>query len=1118
MASRGAKEASTAKATSSCFEQFTYCVRELKGAQNSHIKNRHADFKLWADSVGAAAQGQASLDWRFHDRPDDIFLVQGLLEMLEGFLRECAAAPEDEKATEEVLRKIDSTMHNLISVGVAIRQSGRKSRLHKADTSFDRDREKYLDLRTHLATVLVSRPSEGPRTLSEFDRLAKVGISPIQHRLIEANLRRRHRFMEAQRHSNLLRSPTLGVFEPPPTQQITKILATIGADSSSEHSEIQIDEPELKHLLLATVARTETMTISGTIASALETGFKGLEHTYQTGSTATRITAITANAKYPRAKISETNQFSFKCPCCCQAIPAEEAEDNQFRKHLANDICPYTCIFDNCPTPYKLFVTQKEWKEHFMHAHPPKFQCPYCNSGPLSSIAGIMSHIQLDHPGISDDELADALTESPTHVMGITKCPLCDSEGSPDSPDLIEHVLEHIHDFSLRSLPWPKDPVPHLNKAVGTFNVLVRNVNTIIQWVYNSSPENECQLQLCDMDRNQSTEEEATYNQSQVNYFDQNDYFMEESSDGRFSFQSGQSYLSRSESRQSSDSGDALQTASHRGPEYLDEGATITSASDLATQLSFTDTESASVQDAERLLHTGTSGLLNFVEAEYTRGSKRANGYLNVPGYSGSRGIAGTVGSSFSAAGTPYTASSDSRNDVSQDPTETGLRRGGRERGMKLPEDGVLNVLQVWDVRACIRCRILRMRCSGETPCRPCLGLNMRKWAGCLRSFNDMADLLKPDILAERLQFRNMARWISENTYCPPEQDEFELPLYFGFGEIFKGLYAVEYNPTTEEAQHSYIISRSDQLQINQGIPVCPVYNSHEAQRMIWHWLKQTLTSERSMRQWLKRCFPGYEVEWIQKLLLVTWEYSIKYWHERRHVQLETELDVNLLEAWMAALLVTMLSLPVTIPEQAIYNIVPHLRFKSYNYRFDNTSHVLTKAIKALLFDMYQQFVHKLTLTLQDFEKLNLEEISDSHLGHIYCIATLMIVLNCHIQTSLMDNGRISAIQQEVDSNLWGKTFEHMRGVEYAFKNTIMFVKHKYAMWLKRNTILDTELLVLQQEVQEIRRTYRDTIERHRTTELERLMRSADPFHKLNMQRVFAFFLDVIRMEESPRS
>jgi len=147
-----------------------------------------------------------------------------------------------------------------------------------------------------------------------------------------------------------------------------------------------------------------------------------------------------------------------------------------------------------------------------------------------------MTHPQTDHSDdVSEDELTDVLSESAIHVMGITKCPLCDSHGPPGSPELIEHVLEHIHDFSLRSLPWPKDPVPNLNKPVGAFNVSLKDVDNIAQWVDKTSPEEERLPQLCAIDYNPPAKiEEQGLKGSEKDYFAQNDYFLDESSDGRF--------------------------------------------------------------------------------------------------------------------------------------------------------------------------------------------------------------------------------------------------------------------------------------------------------------------------------------------------------------------------------------------------------------------------------------------------------------------------------------------------------------------------------------------------------------------------------------------------------
>lgn len=328
-------------------------------------------------------------------------------------------------------------------------------------------------------------------------------------------------------------------------------------------------------------------------------------------------------------------------------------------------------------------------------------------------------------------------------------------------------------------------------------------------------------------------------------------------------------------------------------------------------------------------------------------------------------------------------------------------------------------------------------------------------------------------ILAERLHFENMEGWILEHAIFPPGSELLELPLDFGFGEIFQGLYGFEYHPVSDEAQRSDAIGHGDQPRIGPGITVCPVYSSAEdAQRMIWQWLKRTLTSAQSMNQWLQRCS---RVEWIRGLLQSTWEYSLTCWCERGHVQADnSKLDSNLFEAWMAALLVTMLALPVNIPEQDVHNIAQRLRFSSYNDPLPRTSRALTRAMKALFFDMYRQFVDRLTSALQDFERLKPEEVSDRRLGHIYCIAILVIVITCQIQTSLMDNVRLSSSVQDFDPNMWEVTFEHMRDVEGAFRNTIMFVKHNNVKRLKAKSILDKNLLRLRQTVQEIGRVHRD--------------------------------------------
>jgi hypothetical protein len=162
--------------------------------------------------------------------------------------------------------------------------------------------------------------------------------------------------------------------------------------------------------------------------------------------------------------------------------------------------------------------------------------------------------------------------------MGIAKCPFCGLEGPEDSPELVEHVLQHVHDFSLRSLPWPMDPIENLGKLVGTFDIshvakfldeddeIEHNRDRIVRWVERTNHmyglgEDVSQdskldtdesaldfaswqsdlvpsLQLCDLDLNPpqaNAEELARKAQAHKDYFFHQNYFKETSSDTQLS-------------------------------------------------------------------------------------------------------------------------------------------------------------------------------------------------------------------------------------------------------------------------------------------------------------------------------------------------------------------------------------------------------------------------------------------------------------------------------------------------------------------------------------------------------------------------------------------------------
>ncbi|KAH8707480.1 hypothetical protein GQ44DRAFT_489056 [Phaeosphaeriaceae sp. PMI808] len=535
------QEASTAAVTRSCFERFQQCIQKIDGKTKTHVQTRLADLRLWADSVGAVAHDKASLDSRFQHRPDDIIFIRNLLSMLEGFLKDLEAyfvTPSQEPDLRDIMTNVDSTIDTLAFVGVQIRRSGRKSRIRKADTSFDQNQDKYRDLRAHLACVVLSkptkegRPKEEGKDINSVEFFAKAKLSPIQERLVEANLRRRHRFQEAQRHSDRLKDRSRGAAPPMIPQQF--------------------------------------MTIP-TSASGLDSKWGGFQEKRKPGPAATRITSTTAKMRYPRAqKLSNAEQKLAKCPCCCQAIPVTELEGSRWTKHVANDLCPYTCVVPNCPTPYILFVTQDEWNNHVINDHPPHWQCPCCGGDPpiFESLSGITHHLMTVHSDEVEADLEEFLSDAEISIMGITNCPLCDSEGPPDSLDLMEHILQHVHDFSLRSLPWPTDLTIPLQKSINLFDThhavkITKDdkgneyIFDMAEWAEAVNPtfnqsrgvlvcyDSEVSLRLHDLARNQPKGEEESTQQSPSHrdYFSQrgNDYFKDESSDGRFPSQTSHS-------------------------------------------------------------------------------------------------------------------------------------------------------------------------------------------------------------------------------------------------------------------------------------------------------------------------------------------------------------------------------------------------------------------------------------------------------------------------------------------------------------------------------------------------------------------------------------------------
>ena len=136
------------------------------------------------------------------------------------------------------------------------------------------------------------------------------------------------------------------------------------------------------------------------------------------------------------------------------------------RKHLAEDLCPYTCILPDCSKPYILYSTKEAWIKHLHEDHRgvDYWLCFACiDARQFNEERSFEEHIsQTHHDTISEDQIPIFMSSCKQSVPAdIDSCPLCNwsnSEGEEkDTEGMIEHIAREVHAFSLRSLPWNDD-------------------------------------------------------------------------------------------------------------------------------------------------------------------------------------------------------------------------------------------------------------------------------------------------------------------------------------------------------------------------------------------------------------------------------------------------------------------------------------------------------------------------------------------------------------------------------------------------------------------------------------------------------------------------------------
>lgn len=125
------------------------------------------------------------------------------------------------------------------------------------------------------------------------------------------------------------------------------------------------------------------------------------------------------------------------------------------------DILPYTCVVDGCSRVDTFHMNKEAWLIHMNEEHGGAVQwvCHACSQRNIYATFGksddFTAHLEQQHgKGIKPGQIPMLLSSWRRKVpFKFSACPLCSFQ-SDDQTALLDHTAEHIHSFSLRSLPW----------------------------------------------------------------------------------------------------------------------------------------------------------------------------------------------------------------------------------------------------------------------------------------------------------------------------------------------------------------------------------------------------------------------------------------------------------------------------------------------------------------------------------------------------------------------------------------------------------------------------------------------------------------------------------------
>ncbi|KAL5341980.1 hypothetical protein BJX70DRAFT_357494 [Aspergillus crustosus] len=435
------------------------CARHLEevaqsataGDVKQEWENQIFRFNLWCENNFVFAPTRASMDWRLRNAVALEASVCELLDDLQSALVRYAAVVKTGRVSQQAGQRdaFSEVLKDLFRLSRAIRRSGVLRRFVKLGAYIEYDED---------GLNLTKAFRDGAERIVEFRLKHSQASETLQQRVVDTVCLRQQHFAylsaKWEKGKAELRKTIKAPVMPRSTLGATlSVTGTVTSNTTKQGKKRPAAVPlHLRSLMTATTAQPNLVKRVHSLKSTASMENVELEW---------KQTDLPPPPKLP------PGAMEYECPFCYMVCSAGEFLGDRWKKHVVQDIIPFFCVLDDCPTPHALFESGRDWLKHMRNQHVLSGWTCMDDSHEATAIfdteSAFKHHMHACHQQSFDKEDLGDITAAcyqrlpVEHVL--TSCSFCPPESQIDIPadGMASHVAEHLLALAQISVPWQAD-------------------------------------------------------------------------------------------------------------------------------------------------------------------------------------------------------------------------------------------------------------------------------------------------------------------------------------------------------------------------------------------------------------------------------------------------------------------------------------------------------------------------------------------------------------------------------------------------------------------------------------------------------------------------------------